>query len=119
MSPPTYQAVYKDAKWNPEQEGEGKYGADNVVSQELPQRVDVQLLNEVPQPLHHILHLLHALALKIGGARRRHMHIDTVSLVQQQQQQWVFVGRLTAPSQKPTVQGLPFRRNKKSPDLSW
>lgn len=70
---PTYQTVHQDAEWHPEQQGEGQYRANHVVSQELPQRVDVQLFYEVPQPLYYILHLLHALALGIGSANT-HTH---------------------------------------------
>lgn len=58
-----HHAVDQDAEGNPEEEGEGHHWAHDVVSQELPERVDVQFIDEVPEPLHHVLHLLHALPL--------------------------------------------------------
>lgn len=59
----THHAVDQDAERNPEEQREGHHGAHQIVSQELAQGADVQLLYEVPETLHHVLHLLHALPL--------------------------------------------------------
>lgn len=65
----THHAVDQDAERNPEEQREGDDRSHDVVSQELPQRVDVQFIDEVPEALHHVLHLLHALPLQ-----REHLH---------------------------------------------
>lgn len=88
----SYHTVNKDAERNPEDEGKHHNGANYVISQELPWKrggrserktftpgwlhfismwscvrltkcVDVQLVDKIPQPLDHILYLLHALSL--------------------------------------------------------
>lgn len=62
----THHKVDQDADRDPEEQRERDHRAHDVISQELPKSVDVQFINEVPQPLHHVLHLLHALPLHRG-----------------------------------------------------
>lgn len=64
----------QDAERNPEQQRERHHWAHDVISQELPKRVDVQFIDEVPETLHHVLNLLHTLPLQ------RHTHTRPVTL---------------------------------------
>lgn len=56
----------QDAEGDPEQQRKGHHRSHDVISQKLPECVDIQFVDEVPKTLHDILHLLHALPLQRG-----------------------------------------------------
>lgn len=69
----------QDAEGDPEDQREDHHRAHDVVRQKLPKRVDVQLVNEIPQPLNDILNLLHTFPLnktKISHASNKIIEIE-------------------------------------------
>lgn len=64
FSPLAVYVWYETGNGDPEKQADYNYGAHYIVLQKLEDRVDVEVVDKVPDPLHHILHRPFTLALQ-------------------------------------------------------
>lgn len=64
-----YSSVYiadNNTSWNPEETGNKDDREDDVVSEELEKPVDINVFNNIPKALNHVMHGSLALSLQLS-----------------------------------------------------